>query len=84
MKHIYLLTTKLAQLLHKLGKKTMRISISHLDGEAIAKKVFFFRLVIENMKLSRVIELLTVATALEVVSNELRQQAAKLAQDGEN
>jgi len=54
----------------------MKIPIRYLDGEAIAKKVFFFKLILENMKLTENIELLTVATALELIANELRQQAA--------
>jgi hypothetical protein len=59
----------------------MRISTNHLDGEAIAKKVLYFRLIIENMKLENEIEFLTVAVALEIVSQELRQQAAELARE---
>jgi hypothetical protein len=51
--------------------------ISHLDAEEIAKKVFFFKLIVENMKLEDSRELLTVAVALEMVTNELRQQAAQ-------
>jgi len=60
----------------------MTTPISHLDTEAIAKKVFYFKLVIENMKLKDT-ELLTVAVALEIVGSELRQEAAELAKQKE-
>jgi len=53
----------------------------HFDSEKLAKLIVFFRSLIEYFKLQTIEDLLMVAAALETNAMELRQKAARLAEE---